>query len=227
MWKEHKSKFSVGRLYYSHPSSGERYYLRMLLDTVKGCTSFEDIRTINGIVYPTFKEACRVLGFLDDDKEWIDFINEAAIWASGTQLRMLFTTIICNCEVTDPKKLWESKWQVLSEDMQYRRRIVLNFPTLQLSDSQMKVYALVEIEKLMWQVSKSMKDYLQIETPSLDQLGEIGNRLMNEEMSYDMDIQREEHQRIYNNLNVDEKTAFNAIMESVDSRQGKPIYGKQ
>jgi hypothetical protein len=140
---------------------------------------------------------------------------------------MLFTTIICNCEVTDPKKLWESKWQVLSEDMQYRRRIVLNFPTLQLSDSQMKVYALVEIEKLMWQVSKSMKDYLQIETPSLDQLGEIGNRLMNEEMSYDMDIQREEHQRIYNNLNVDEKTAFNAIMESVDSRQGKPIYGKQ
>jgi hypothetical protein len=53
MWKEHKSKFSVGRLYYSHPSSGERYYLRMLLDTVKGCTSFEDIRTINGIVYPT------------------------------------------------------------------------------------------------------------------------------------------------------------------------------
>jgi hypothetical protein len=35
--------------------------------------------------------------------------------------------------------------------------------------------------------------------------GEIGNRLMNEEMRYDMDIQREEHQRIYNNLNIDKK----------------------
>jgi hypothetical protein len=84
MWKENKSKFSIGRLYYAHPSSGERYYLRMLLNVVKGCTSFEDIRTVNGIEYPTFKEACRALGFLDDDKEWIDCINEAAIWASGT-----------------------------------------------------------------------------------------------------------------------------------------------
>jgi hypothetical protein len=47
----------------------------MLLNTVKGCTSFKDIITVNGIVYPTFKEACEVLGFLDDDKEWIDCIN--------------------------------------------------------------------------------------------------------------------------------------------------------
>jgi hypothetical protein len=88
----------------------------------------------------------------------------------------------------------------------------------------MKAYALVEIEKLMRQVGKSMKDYPQIEMPSADQLGEIGNILMNEEMSYDMDIQREEHQRIYNNLNVDKKIIFNAIMESVDSRQGKLIF---
>jgi hypothetical protein len=102
--------------------------------------------------------------------------------------------------------------------MQYRRRIVLNFPTLQLSDSQMKVYALVEIEKLMRQVGKSMKDYPQIEMPSADLLEEIGNRLMNEEMSYNIDIQREEHQRIYINLNVDKKIAFNAIMESVDKK---------
>jgi hypothetical protein len=139
-------------------------------------------------------------------------------------LTLLFTTKIYNCEVTNPKKLWESTWQVLSEDMQYMRRIVLNFPTLQLFDSQMKAYALVEIEKLMRQVSKLMKDYPQIEMPSADQLGEIGNILMNEEMSYDMDIQREEHQRIYNNLNVDKKIIFNAIKESVDSRQGKPIF---
>jgi hypothetical protein len=47
VWKEHKSKFSIGRLYYAHPSNGERYYLRMLLNTIKGCTSFKDIRTVH------------------------------------------------------------------------------------------------------------------------------------------------------------------------------------
>jgi hypothetical protein len=149
VWKERKSKFSIGRLYYAHPSSGERYYLKMLLNTIKRCISFKDIRTAHGIEYLTFKEACRAFGFLDDDNEWIDCINEAAIWASGMQLCQLFTTIMCHCEVTYPKILWESTWQVLSEDMQYRRKRILNFPTLQLSNSQMKAYALIAIEKLM------------------------------------------------------------------------------
>jgi hypothetical protein len=96
----------------------------MLLNTVKECTSYKDIRTVHGIKYPTFKEACRAFGFLDDDNEWTECINEAAICASGMQLHQLFMTIMCHCEVTDPKFLWKSTWQVLSEDMQYRRRIL-------------------------------------------------------------------------------------------------------
>jgi hypothetical protein len=130
MWKERKAKFSIGILYYAHPSSGERYYLRMLLNTAKRCTSYKDIRTVNGIEYPTFKEVCRALGFLDYDNEWIECINEAVVWASGIQLQQLFTTIMCHYEVTYVKNLWESTWQVLSEDMQYMRRRILNFPTL-------------------------------------------------------------------------------------------------
>jgi hypothetical protein len=104
------------------------------------------------------------------------------------------------------------------KDMQYRRRRILNFPTLPLTDEQKKAYALLEIEKLMWQTGRSMKDYLQIEMPNSDLLGEIGNRLINKEMNYDKDSQREEHEKIYNNLNDYQKIAFNAIMESVDSK---------
>jgi hypothetical protein len=37
----------------------------------------EDIRTLNGIVYTSYKAACEALGFLDDEKEWLDCINEA------------------------------------------------------------------------------------------------------------------------------------------------------
>jgi hypothetical protein len=40
-----------------------------------------------------------------------------------------------------------------------------------------------------------MKDYPQIEMPSADQLGEIENRLINEEMSYDIDSQKAEHKK--------------------------------
>ncbi|XP_062119145.1 uncharacterized protein LOC133832880 [Humulus lupulus] len=56
--------------------------MRMMLNFVKGSTSFESIRTINGVAYPTFKVACYALGLLDNDKEWIDCLTEAAIWAT-------------------------------------------------------------------------------------------------------------------------------------------------
>ena len=132
------------------------------------------IRTIDGIILPTFKSACQALGFLDNDDEWIECINDAANWATGPHLRQLFTTILCHCEVTSPKVLWESTWDALSEDIQHRKRIILNFPTLQLSDSQRKSYALIEIEKEMRQIGKSLKDYPEIELPNSDDLDELG-----------------------------------------------------
>jgi hypothetical protein len=69
-----------------------------------------------------------------------------------------------------------------------------------------------------------MKDYPQIELPSVDELEEIGNRLINEELNYDKDKQKEEHQTIYNNLNSDQKNAFSAIMKYVDKNLGKQIF---
>jgi hypothetical protein len=88
----------------------------------------------------------------------------------------------------------------------------------------MKAYTLLEIEKIMQQVGRSMKDYPQIELPNSDELQEIGNRLMNEEMNYDIDIQWDEHQRIFRTLNNEQKIAFNTVIESVDKKEGKLIF---
>ncbi|KAF7807456.1 uncharacterized protein G2W53_039617 [Senna tora] len=57
-WCVRKAGYAVGRLYYGPPSLGELHYLRVLLTFVKGPTSYEDIRTINGVFHPTFKDAC-------------------------------------------------------------------------------------------------------------------------------------------------------------------------
>ena len=77
-WNPRKRSFSIGRLACAQPSSGERYYLRMLLNVVRGATSFKDLRTVNGVVEPTFKATCTTLGLLDDDNEWTMTITEAS-----------------------------------------------------------------------------------------------------------------------------------------------------
>jgi hypothetical protein len=50
------------------------------------------------------------------------------------------------------------------------------------------------------------------------------NRLMNEEMNYDKDNERDAHYRIYANFNDGQKIVFHVIMESVDTNQGKLIF---
>ncbi|CAH1433286.1 unnamed protein product [Lactuca virosa] len=39
---------------------------------VKGPTSFDELRTVNGETHSSFRDACYALGLLDDDKEYID-----------------------------------------------------------------------------------------------------------------------------------------------------------
>ncbi|KAK9713953.1 hypothetical protein RND81_06G060800 [Saponaria officinalis] len=68
-WPKRKHGKCIGRIAYVHHTAGERYYLRLLLNIVKGSQSFEDIRIINGILYPSYKDTCYALGLLNNDKE--------------------------------------------------------------------------------------------------------------------------------------------------------------
>jgi hypothetical protein len=82
-WTLRKRGFAIGRMYYAHPTSGERYYLRMLLNYIKGATSYEHLRTVDGRKHDTFKDACIAMGLLTDDNEWDQAFEEVGVWASG------------------------------------------------------------------------------------------------------------------------------------------------
>ncbi|KAK1668043.1 hypothetical protein QYE76_056202 [Lolium multiflorum] len=90
--------------------------------------------------------------------------------------------------------------------------------------SQKQGHTLVEIEKLMRQAGKTLNDYPEIELPNSSEIKELGNRLVNEEMSYNKEEQREEHSRIFGNLNREQINAFDSIMESIDKDLGKQVF---
>jgi hypothetical protein len=102
-WSMRKRGFAIGCMYYAHPTSGERYYLRMLLNCIKGATSYEHLRTVDGIKHDTFKDACIAMGLLADDNEWHQALEEASLWALGRQLCDMFASMLMFCEVTNPK----------------------------------------------------------------------------------------------------------------------------
>lgn len=123
VWKIREKGFAIGRITHVPRSSGEDYYLRILLDKVLCPKSFDDIKTVNKIVYDTFQDACYALGLLDDDKEYIEAIKEAGFWGTGNYLRKLFVVMLMSSSVSEPVKVWDATWDILSEDLLYKERL--------------------------------------------------------------------------------------------------------
>jgi len=75
-WNLRKKDNTIGRLIWVPPTTGELFYQRMMLTACKGATSFKDIRTVENVLYPTYREACFAMGFLQDDREFVEAIKE-------------------------------------------------------------------------------------------------------------------------------------------------------
>ena len=60
-WKLRERGFggTIGRIYAVSPREVQKYHLRVLLYHVPGATSFADLRTVDGEVFPSFQAACR------------------------------------------------------------------------------------------------------------------------------------------------------------------------
>ncbi|XP_071719028.1 ATP-dependent DNA helicase PIF1-like [Rutidosis leptorrhynchoides] len=88
-WIRHKTNTgAIGRIHRVAPASGDLFFLRILLNKVKGPTSYQDIRAVNGQVFNSYRDACYDLGLLDDDKEYIEAIQEAFFGEGGTQIEI-------------------------------------------------------------------------------------------------------------------------------------------
>ncbi|KAK1404907.1 hypothetical protein POM88_004512 [Heracleum sosnowskyi] len=141
-WTLRKKGFQIGRLIYTHHSSGEIWYLRLLLSKVRGCTSFESLRTVNGVLYSTYHEACKELGLLENDDEWHEVLTECSKCGFPPQIRQLFVHIIVNCQVSDVCQLWLSHCQVMGDDILIMKRRSSGNNNLNLSHEEIQFYAL-------------------------------------------------------------------------------------
>ncbi|KAJ0779971.1 hypothetical protein HanPI659440_Chr06g0232421 [Helianthus annuus] len=137
VWEPRKGSFQViGRIYYVSPTMGEKYYLRMLLNVVRGPRSFKEIRTVDGVEHPTYMSACKALSLLGDDVEWVDAVRQAYHWQFGDRLRELFVTILLFCTVSDPRQLFFDCYEYLSEDILHKYRTILKNFSLNFSDAE-------------------------------------------------------------------------------------------
>ncbi|CAK8568144.1 unnamed protein product [Lathyrus sativus] len=119
--------------------------MRMLLTVKKGSASYDDIKAIDEFKHQTFKEACFAMGFLQDDKKFIEAIKDAYNWGSGVFLRKLFVTMLLSALMNRPDHVWRNSWRYLSDDIIYEQRRLSHNLELSPSDEEIQELTLKEI----------------------------------------------------------------------------------
>ncbi|CAA0819870.1 Unknown protein, partial [Striga hermonthica] len=112
----------IGRLSYVPPNVGDNYYLRCLVNVVRGATCHEDYMKVEDVQHMSYRDACYARGLLGDDREYIDGITEASQWASADSLRRMFASLLVSGSLGKPDEIWERCWQFLSDDVLYKQR---------------------------------------------------------------------------------------------------------
>ncbi|GBL95388.1 hypothetical protein AVEN_208314-1, partial [Araneus ventricosus] len=73
-----RSRDALERVYTVHPTNSECFHLRLLLHEVQDPMSFTDLRTFEGRVCETYKEACQLRRLLQNDEHWNEALEAAA-----------------------------------------------------------------------------------------------------------------------------------------------------
>ncbi|KAJ9555986.1 hypothetical protein OSB04_010600 [Centaurea solstitialis] len=189
---------AIGRLIYIHPF-----------------VTFADIRTIDNIVYPTYRSACQKLGLLGDDKEWTYAFIEASVSATAKELRSLFAHMLLFCDISNPLLLWTEHWRQMSDDIIQKLSTDTHIPDLHLNDEHLQAYILYEVEILLNSNSNSssLSEY-GLPMPPSRLLGELKNSLLMEEKNYDKIALAKEHDVLLSKLNNDQTIIYHSIINS-------------
>lgn len=217
------SSDALGRVYTVHPNNAECYYLRLLLHTVRGPTSFEHIRTIDGVVHPTYREACQVLGLLEDDQHWDRTLTEASATSPASQIRTLFAIILTCCAPSNPQDLWEKFKESMSDDV--RRRVQLANPDagdIAFTDAIFNE-ALVLLEDRCIAMANKKVDQLGLQA-AVRNAADVSDRDLLRENNYDVDQLRAYIATHQHQLVDDQRQAYNTVMQRIRDGNGGIIF---
>ncbi|KAG2771587.1 hypothetical protein Pcac1_g17675 [Phytophthora cactorum] len=199
------------------PRDMQRSYMRVLLCHRKGPTSFENLRTVDGVTYDSYREAALHAGYLEDDSEWVACMTEASQFRMPNQLRQLFATIIVYSQVVEVGALWEQFYDDLSIDFGYKYRSLEG----NTKEEMVKFHTLKNLNDLLLANGSAVAHFEDLpqlcEYPHLVLDSLLQNNLIRREMEgYNHDVLQETVDQEHL-LNGEQRSVYSTIVNVVDN----------
>ncbi|XP_066396549.1 uncharacterized protein [Miscanthus floridulus] len=204
--KRKNSVFQVGRVISAHPAKGERYFLCVLLNNIAGSTSYKHLRTVDGMLLPSFHEVVERRGLIEEDNTLDECLTEATLFQMPSSLRRLFATILVFCEPHDVTGLWKKYYDTMSEDYNP------NHPSPDL----VQQMVLIDIRNMLQYMGKDIRSFPLLDIDhSYDDASHISREIF-EEASVE---QNPEDVLLCDSLNAEQRSAYDEIMAAICSKQ--------
>lgn len=210
---------TIGRLYTVHPNQDECFFLRMLLVNVGGPTSFQQLKTVDGVHHDTFRGACKALNLLEDDRHWDSCVNEACYTSYPNQIRTLFAIILTACSPSSPVELWETYKPYMAEDIFHRMTKECSPPRSLDFVSQKYNEVLILIENLCLRIAnKALRD-LGMPSPTRSAAASL-NVELHRELHYDLPALTAYVVSTVSNLTDEQRVVFDQVVDAVNGGLG-------
>ncbi|XP_076053666.1 uncharacterized protein LOC143032670 [Oratosquilla oratoria] len=206
-WEERCGRtFSLGRIRAVTTKTVELFYLRLLLTHKPGPTSFADLRTVDGKMYNSYREAVKALGLLSDEETWKNTILEIINHTNNrNQLRETYASMLVFSDLEDQSAIWEETKDLFASDYLHKNN---------LTDYNDEIYldALDDIQKHVWNCGGGLITEYGL-PPSRG--GEKTANVIRRERSYNKKILEEEvaHNVVF--LNDKQRQVYDAVLYRV------------
>eukprot|EP00794_Sanderia_malayensis_P017120 gene17120-biopygen14739 len=208
--KRHTTRPIIGRIYNVLPSHPERFALRLLLLHRTGVTSFEEMRTVDGITHDTLKNAAKAMSLLDDDAEHRRCLTEAIIISMPAQMRQLFATLILFQTPSDIHALFTEFQEYMAEDYVAHDQLHDVHATFQQQHIHM---CLADIQTSLQIHGKSLNDF-----PEMPQLLTNYAQPLQPADEINIEQEREQGQQMFEQLNSEQLQIHNTIVQAIEKQ---------
>ncbi|CAN1326879.1 hypothetical protein LINPERPRIM_LOCUS33974 [Linum perenne] len=222
-WLPRKKGFAIGRVRSIPPRAGDVFYLRMLLTKIRGPTSYEHLRTVNGVVYSNNQTACQALGLLSGDDEWNSVMAEVTQWAMPPLMRSTFVALLIFCEVSTPNALFETWWLSMADDFKRRMQRLSNDPLEEPPTELLRNEVLQNLQTLLQNYSSSLSHF-GLPMPTCWTPQPETDDLISQELQYDTTNEGMLYDTYKSSLNTCQIIVHDAILAALSSIEGKLFF---
>ncbi|XP_022854652.1 uncharacterized protein LOC111375962 [Olea europaea var. sylvestris] len=211
VWTPRKQHIVIRRIVTVNPPKGERYFLRVLLNHIRGPTSFDSFKILNGVTINTYREAALLHGLLKGDNRCEECLSEAIIYKIPNSLRRLFATLFTLCSPNHPKLLWDKYKAYMIDDYVHRNIYV--------EDAEIQV--LEDINSILESLAKNVNDYGIVSFfVNIDETQRLTRMVAEKTINFNIE-------RAFNyveQLNKDQRFAYDIVMEKIKNESSGTFF---